>query len=275
MDAIEAPVVTTGKQAGRMHVFEITVPGSRLDYPDRRWCFDIEGMLYGLQSQFFDANVALNLFQERRGLPMDHGRRENWETEVARRAQLTEEVQRELGCALTYETATQIYEEASLRMKRERWRQGQVPDALDRPIVFIYARAFLFALDNFDRFLAVLAKQPNVPGSLAGLSASIGTTFPHLRGVRNSTHHLEDRARGLGSGGKPIALQPVSTPEIHAPGGALITNSLMGDRYSCTMDDGHLGEVEVTPESMETLRQLLQSVLDAFTWSGPRQHLPS
>ena len=52
-------------------------------------------------------------------------------------------------------------------------------------------------------------------------------------------------------------------------------NCLNGSSYGSTMSDGHYGEVDVSPESMIKLQEILQAVLQAFKWKGPRQHMPS
>ncbi|MXF14398.1 hypothetical protein FQ010_27010, partial [Escherichia coli] len=83
----------------------------------------------------------------------------------------------------------------------------------------------------------------------------IGKDFPDLRGVRNSTQHREDRARGLGVGRepKPLNLQPISNTFINAPQGALILNNLNGTKFGSTMSDGHYGEVDISPESLSKM----------------------
>lgn len=43
-------------------MFEITSPGTWLNYEDREWSWRIERFLCHLQSQFFEANAVLNLF---------------------------------------------------------------------------------------------------------------------------------------------------------------------------------------------------------------------
>ena len=45
-----------------MYIFEFVVPGTWLDYEDRDWSWKVGGLLDNLQSQFFEANLALNLF---------------------------------------------------------------------------------------------------------------------------------------------------------------------------------------------------------------------
>jgi hypothetical protein len=101
--------------------------------------------------------------------------------------------------------------------------------------------------------------------------------FPHLRGVRNSSQHMEDRSRGLGAGRnpKPLELKPIDNGLIKSEGGALVLNSLNGTKYGNTMADGHYGEVDVSPASMEALNAIFQDILNAFTWKGSKCHLPS
>lgn len=41
------------------------------------------------------------------------------------------------------------------------------------------------------------------------------------------------------------------------------------------MADGHFGEVDVSPESMEKLKSIIQKTFNAFEWEGPKQHLPT
>jgi hypothetical protein len=137
---------------------------------------------------------------------------------------------------------------------------------------------FLYALDAFDKFLGVLAREPNVPGEIAAFHGEIAEAFPHLRGVRNTAQHLEDRARGLGAGRppKPLDLKPVTNNLIDAPGGGvLVLNSLNGSKYGSTMADGHYGEVDVAPASMQQLQRILEGLLRAFQWQGPPRHAPS
>ncbi len=79
-----------------MHIFEITVPGTWLNYSDRDWCWRMEGLLRHLQSQFFDANAALNLFETARSkgiVPMD---RSSWERDRQRRSEIQSQVEREI-----------------------------------------------------------------------------------------------------------------------------------------------------------------------------------
>ncbi|MFD1265214.1 hypothetical protein ACFQ4M_16690, partial [Thauera mechernichensis] len=153
------------------------------------------------------------------------------------------------------------------------WRYGY-----DRKLFGSFTAFCITLLDGFDKFLSVLAREQGVPASLAGLAEKMGQLFPDLRGVRNTTQHLEDRSRGLGAGKnpKPMTLQPIENQLVSAPsGGVLVLNSLNGNRFGCTMSDGHYGEVEVSPQSLQALCILLHDVLQSFQWKGPVQHAPN
>lgn len=260
-----------------VHIFEITTPGTWLDYPDAEWVSRISVLLRQLQEHFYEANAALNLFEEAGALQAPRFDRERWQADANRRSEIRDQVESELGRASTPESWDRISYETEVRFKREHWSQGHVPAELERHVVPILARAFLYALDGFERLLSVLAKEQNVPPRVAELAREIAVLFPDLRGVRNTTQHLEDRARGLGAGknSAPMQLQPVDCPAISAPsGGVLLLNILNGNRFGCTMSDGRYGEVEVSHMSLHGLQRILQETLQCFAWRGPRQHAP-
>lgn len=261
-----------------MYIFEVTTPGTWLDYPDREWAWKIENLLRHLNSQFYEANTALNLFEESRSRQSSGFTREQWEADADRRSQIWRDVEREIGFDLSPESWDRTRNETELRFKREKWAAGHIPHELERNVVSIFARAFIYALDGFDKFLTVLAKEAGVPQRVIELAESIDNILPNLRLVRNTTQHLEDRARGLGAGRnpQPIQLQPIENALISAPGGGVIVlNSLNGNSFGCTMSDGHYGEVEISPNSLLAVRQVLQEVLLCFQWKGPIQHAPS
>ncbi|MBU1207076.1 MAG: hypothetical protein KKH04_09145 [Proteobacteria bacterium] len=259
-----------------MFVFEVTSPGTWLDYEDREWSWRIEGFLRHLQSQFFEANAALNLFVQACSPRPSRLDRALWERDAQRRSEIRMQVEQERGAGFSHELWDEIHFETEVRFKREQWSQGRIPREFEHTQPFIYARAFLYALDAFDKFLGILSREPSVPPELMALHTQIAAAFPDLRGVRNTAQHLEDRARGLGAGREPMDLKPVENRMINAPGGGvLVLNSLNGSNYGSTMADGHYGEVDVSPESMQHLQRILHEVLRSFRWKGPKQHLPS
>lgn len=265
-------------QGHELFVFEITTPGTWLDHEDRDWSWRIEGLLRHLQIQFFEANTALNLFVQASVARPTRLDRSLWERDAQRRSEIRMQLERERGAAFSCELSEEIHFETEVRFKREQWSQGRVPREFEHTQPFIYARAFLYALDAFDKFLGVLSQESDVPPGLAALHAQIAAAFPDLWGVRNTAQHLEDRARGLGVGreSKPLDLKPIENQMINAPGGGvLVLNSLNGSKYGSTMADGHYGEIDVSPETMQLLQRIFQEVLHSFRWHGSKQHSPS
>lgn len=261
-----------------MYIFEITTPGTWIKNEDRDWAWTIENQLRSLKSQYFEANLALNIFTESRNTPLSFIDPGSWERDAQRKSEIRQEVEQGYAGFPGHEKWEKIQFEAELRFKREKWANGFQPREFEHNRPFIFARAFLYALDSFDKFLGVLSREEGVPEIVSGLHSQISEAFPDLRGVRNTAQHLEDRSRGLGAGKKPkpLDLKPVENNMISAPnGGALILNSLNGSKYGSTMSDGHYGEVDVSPESMERLQNILQQILESFEWSGPKQHEPS
>ena len=261
-----------------MFVFEIITPGAWLDYEDRDWSGRIQSQLDSLKSQFFEANTALNLFANAQLMRPSFLNYENLERDSQRRTEIRRTIEQERAGLETSQDWNEIYFETEVVFKREKWSKGEVPREFEHNLPFIYARAFLYALDSFDKFLNVLANEVHVPEQVKALHTHISQAFPHLRGVRNTAQHLEDRARGLGAGRnpQPLDLKPVTNGLINAPdGGCLVLNSLNGSKYGSTMSDGHYGEVDVSVESMQQLQQIFQNVLQSFRWRGAKQHAPS
>ncbi|MEP0918979.1 hypothetical protein NC981_19280 [Leptolyngbya sp. DQ-M1] len=260
-----------------MIVFEIVTPGTRLDYEDKDWAHRIQQLLSSLESQFFDANLALNLFRDAQSTPPSFADLNDWKRNSIRRSEIQRAVEQERG-VMHSEDWDNINFETELRLKREKWANGGLPHTFEHNLPFIYARAFLYALDTFEKFLGVLAKEVSVPSQIEVLHNQMLIDLPNLRAVRNSIQHLEDRSRGLGAGRnpQPLNLQPIANNMISAPsGGVVFLNNLNGSKYTCTMADGYCGEVDVSIKSMERLKTIFQGVLESFRWCGPKQHLPS
>jgi hypothetical protein len=124
--------------------------------------------------------------------------------------------------------------------------------------------------------LKVLSDESDAPFDVAVQVESFYRAFPSLIGVRDTAHHPEDRGRGLGKRGKQLKLQPVDNQLVKAPsGGVLMLDCLNGNRYGCTMADGHYGEVEVSEQNLTIVQNCIQAVLNAFSWKGSRRHTPT
>lgn len=258
-----------------MYIFEIIIPGTWLDYEDREWSWAIESQLRSLEAQFFEANLALNLFHSM--VHQESTSKDDWLRENNRRSEIRKKIEVEIlqEGKNHWDYMEEINLKTEIIFKREKWSQGRIPREFNHNLAFIYARAFLYALDTFDKFLKVLSNNKDVPTELKTTYLKMSEYFPDLRGVRNTAQHLEDRSRGLGAYNKPLDLKPVENSFINAQQGALILNCLNGSKYGSTMADGHYGEVDVSPESMNHLQSILTEVLNSFKWKGSPQHKPS
>lgn len=265
-----------------MLIAELRYPGTWLDGLPREQGWEAQQLLQLMQGALNEAAIALHLFQDARDADLGEPRGpEAWEAESAERQVVEQELraahppthQRSDGW---WEFEEKLRELVEQEMKRRAWQTGRWPRRYQHALPFLHAKAFLYSLDAIAKTLQVLVDQPWAPAGVQTVWAAWTVAFPHLQEVRNTSHHQEDRVRRLGKGGKPLDMKPLDNSFISAPGGGvLVLNSLNGNRYGCTMADGHYGEVEVSDRSLLSAAHLLQRVLDTFDWRGSARYEPS
>lgn len=264
-----------------MYVFELVQPGAWLQgFDDTRSRSDVESLLRLLTGCVEDAAIALTMFEQSHGERMPSaGLITSWEADRERERVIEERLLAALPPDLPVEErcrATDDLREAARReAKRQKWREGAIPDTYGRRIPFLHAKTFLYALDSLQKALAQLAVIPGVPSVVADVCREFDQAVPDLRHVRDSSHHAEDRVQGKRYKTR-IELKPVINGAIHAPGGGvLVVDMLNGNRYGGTLGDGSYGEVEVGPDTVASAQFSVQRVLDCLEWRGPAEHLPS
>ena len=249
-----------------MFIPDLSQPGTWLVGLDDDLSRNVWMLLHLAQSGIADAALGLEWHL---AAVRDHRRPPDWEdhpvepahdllrriamAELATDADLTWEQRRELEDS--FELALRI------ERKRERWRAGHIPRDYDTRAIALHARTFIFALDSVAKALQVLVTMPDLPDEIASVKRDWDIAFPHLKGVRDTAHHHEDRARGLDRRGQPID-------------GSIHLDGMYGGEYSATMNDGSLGQVEVSVASLKTATALVQRVIDAFEWHGSPLHWP-
>jgi len=138
-----------------------------------------------------------------------------------------------------------------------------MPYGYTRRLPFIFAHTVVYALDAISKTIGVLAKTSGLPNSdIQKAYDDFKAALPNLLLVRNSAHHVEDRARGLGKGQVPL-----QTP-------FLSISNLIDNRLNYTVEDGSQGEVEITKNSVEVAQQAIQQTFNALSWSGPSWDAP-
>lgn len=264
-----------------MFPFELTYPGHWLDCPGvaQGDVHEAQTVFYVLESHLTDAALALRLFEHERAAIRIVGAGPEPNAFYRRRRELEDERERQLAKDLSPEdrwaAQNRVRFEVDVELKRERWAAGEIPEAHLRRAIFLYAQAFLFALDGVGNALKALGSAPWVPAAVMTAHDDFYRLLPTLTGVRDTSHHLEDRARGRDRRGKALALKPVMNNMVNAPGGGvLIIGSLNGNRYGSTMEDGSYGEVEVSAQSLGVAQAAIQTSIDAFHWRPPQHHVP-
>lgn len=181
-----------------MFVFEVLVPGTWLAHEDRDWNWRMQNQLRMLISQFFEANLALNLFIGATQNPPSFANRHVREADSIRRAEISRAVDQERGGwdAADWE---KVRLESEVRFKREKWANGGIPREFEHNTPFLYARAFLYALDAFDKLLGVLAREHGAPVELANWIRGLRRTSPIcvVSGIPRSTWKIGHVGLGL------------------------------------------------------------------------------
>lgn len=248
-----------------MYVFDLRYPGSRIVDSDNERAWEIQRLVSLLEGQLTDAAVALNLFVGEANRPpaaltaqQSEGEQEQVEALVAEYAR--EVPQEELGRLYPL-----LYEAAVREVERKAWREGRLPGSYQERIIYLHAHSYLYALDSFEKLLQVLIEYFR---GAEKHHREFKAVFPDLTWVRNSAHHVENRSRGLDNKGKWMVLKPMKGPLVHAGGGVLILSCLLGNRLQYTMQDGALGEVEVSERQLSEVVRIFQELLDGLPWAG-------
>lgn len=261
-----------------MQIAELLRPGTWVDHPNRQDAFELENLLCLLEGNLAEANLALLLFEQQRAVVARDAApsADDWQREGEERRAVEQRLEAELP-PMSFDEQWQARErirfEAEREVARNRWARGDLPRGLRHRLPFLYARAFVYALDNIGKALDAIDAQP-VPTGAAAARNTLERAVPDLIGVRNTAHHHEDRVRQLDHRGKRIQLQPVDAGGIKAANGALVLDSLNDNRYGCTLSEGRCAEIEVSEGSLLAARDAIQQVLNSVKWKGPPRLLP-
>ncbi len=243
---------------------------------------DAEALFYLLESTLADVAISLTMFETSRAgfrRDMASGPEQDERHRLAEqsvRARYDDALRLEADPDTCWSVAMATNDQLRAEIQLARWEGGEVPQTYQLRIVFLYAKAFTFALDTIGKGLRALAGLEGAPEAARHPSSAFDAAFPQLVHVRDSAHHAEDRVRGKDRKGQRINLQPIVDEAINAPhGGVLVIDQLMNDRYGGTLGDGSYGEVEVSLKSAAVAQQAIQAAVDAWTWKGSPRMTPS
>lgn len=251
---------------------------------------DVEMLCHLLSDCVADLVVSLSLFEQaqvaasRRVRSAPTADRTAWQRESERRR--AREVELEAAAGLVwgapdyFERSEEIREQVRREAQREEWERDGGPETYRRRLIFIHARSFVTTLAALQRALGAICAYDLPAAITADLERArdgFAAALPGLKGVRDSTAHVEDRIRGRQKFGQKIAPKPVINSMIHAPqGGALLIESLNNQHFGGTIADGTYAEVEIADVTTEIARAAVQAVFDCLPWRpGHRTREPS
>ena len=134
-------------------------------------------------------------------------------------------------------------------------------DSVDSRRRFIYAKAFVYALDAARGFVQVVAAVSALPSATVAACDAFLRQFGYIRDIRNSLQHIEERIQAKGSFGKKL------------PGPIIDLGSLNECRFGVTTGDGRHLEVEISEDFIGRFRLALSDVLWSLDWLGPGETL--
>jgi hypothetical protein len=243
----------------------------------------VESLCRVMEGNVIDAVLALAMFEQASAASHHSAFGEGaWERDRAleqRRREELEAQEPEVDGEWYGDRMTRLYERAKRDVVRAKWEAGELPRSYAHRLPFLHARTFLTSLAQLGRAMSEMAKLDTgvAETTIREARDRFDAALPHVKPVRDSIEHAEDRMRGLGRDKKAMTLAPISNRMIEAPGGGvLVGDSLNNRHYGCTVNDGSYAEVEVADDTLEVAREAVQVIFDALPWrSGHRQFEPS
>lgn len=244
----------------RVHVFELRYPGRSLRDQSGS---HIRAFLDELDNSLAKAGVSLALYETVKAVP-------STEPSWVRQRTVVMAIAQELESRLPADPDEQqrILQQIpppDLVARRQEWAQGIMPDDYKRQLPFVYAHEVLYALDTIGCLIKVLAEITERAEVIAA-EKDFKAWLPNVRDIRNSAHHMEDRIRGLQTGGKPIDLQAVNNESFNAPQGTLSLNNIFNDKLGYTAGDGNYYQIEISVATVTKAQKAIQRAIDGLEW---------
>jgi hypothetical protein len=239
-----------------MIVFDLIKPGTWTN------CSEIDALLRNLEKEFYKANISLNLFNKSNAEnnPLEVIQNRISEIKNGSETIIFDET-------IDYSKIGDIILEKEINSKKKKWENGVAPDEFRHMEKFIHAESFLFAFDLFGQFLRLIKGSKKSP-KIDSVYKDFQETFPDIRDIRNSAHHVEDRVRGKAKiKNKEVNIKPLD--------GALFIGTFFDLAYNFTKADGSLGQIEISKESMLKLKKIVENLYECFEWTGQKQLLPN
>jgi hypothetical protein len=118
----------------------------------------------------------------------------------------------------------------------------------------IYATSFIVSLDAISKLLEALKKYLRPPDTVITFISEYESAFGHLKHIRDSMAHIEDRGRG------------VDKYQRRIPTYFLILGAFIEGRFGFTASDGKYYEIELSESTLFSAQQIIQKIINAYGW---------
>ena len=252
-----------------MQVPLIVYPGTFLELEDR----EVQHLLSLAESALQTATVALHDYS----VTIDSRQRaeiRQREVREARASKISEAVFRETFQLSDPGQRDWHRVEIEKAFHRQSEEDNDEPGWLSHVRERIAADAFALALWDFRSLLTQVQRRQE-----AKAAVELGLTFfdqelPHLKSVRDSMAHADERAVGR-AGNKKINPKPIHIPgSIKASAGTVfISRCMTNDGYSFTTRSGEIGSVRIDGKTLEAA-ETFRKVIESLPWGARPQMAP-
>lgn len=119
----------------------------------------------------------------------------------------------------------------------------------------LYAKVFVYALNNIEKLIFKLPKDEKNQVCIKKLIDNYRNYFGYLKHIRDSAMHIEDRGRGLNRNKERIDTN------------LLIIGGFLDNRFTFTGEDGKQYEVEISENTLDIAREIIQKIINSYTWT--------
>jgi hypothetical protein len=137
----------------------------------------------------------------------------------------------------------------------EKWNNDD-ETPYERCLNGIYAKTFVFALDGIEKLFNHLVTSYSSPEKVKHLHEEYKNLFGHLKHIRDSAIHIEDRGRG-----KTRKQKPLNTHIV-------LLGCFIEKRYTFTGEDGRPYEVEISESTLNKVKAIIQEAINSYPWIG-------
>lgn len=130
------------------------------------------------------------------------------------------------------------------------------PSPYDAHLNTILAKHLVYSLDSIRNIINKLCKKCDPPPQVLPIYEEYKRRFGHLKFIRDSAIHIEDRSRGVNKNGLPLGANIISL------------SNFVNNTYCFTGDDGNEYGIDITEETIRQAHEILQKIVDSYGWHG-------